>query len=70
MLAGIRWDRTGCKVDIKDMYNHFPRLSDPEDDFFCADPHITEEVCNIAQEGIILAFEELNVPIEWCSGCH
>ena len=44
LLAGNRWDRTGCKVDIKDLYNHFPRLSDPEEDFSCADPHITEEV--------------------------
>ena len=63
MLAGKRRDNTGCKVDIKDLYNHFLRLSDPEDDFFCADPYITEEVCRIAQEDIILAFEELNVPI-------
>ena len=40
------------------------KLSDPEEDFYSADPDISNELHNLLQNEMEIMFDELNVPIE------
>ena len=63
MLNKSRSKRSKCPIDISELYNHFLRLSDPEDDFYTADADIIAEIAGIIDEDLNIMFEELNAPI-------
>ena len=63
LLAKSKKSNDRCPIDTKEFYNHFLQINDPEDDFFCTDPDITERVENIIIDDISIVFDELNVPI-------
>ena len=59
------WSSIGnCPLDVKDLYNHFLKLSDPEDDFLYADADVCNELERLIADDIVVTFDELNVPIE------
>ena len=53
-----------CPLDVKDLYNHFLKLSGPEDDFLYADADVCNELERLIADDIVVTFDELNVPIE------
>ena len=53
-----------CPLDEKDLYNHFLKLGDPEDDFLYADVNVCNELERLITNDIDVTFDELNVPIE------
>ena len=63
MLANSKTKKSSCPLDTKDLYNHFLKLSDPEDEFFNADPDVCNDVECLIADDIGCVFEELNVAI-------
>ena len=48
MLSKSKSKTPNCPLDVKDLYNHFLKLSDPEDDFLAKTGLDGEEVLPIA----------------------
>ena len=64
MLSKSKSNTPNCPLDVKDLYNHFSKLSDPKDDFLYADVDVCNELERRIADDIVLTFDELNVPIE------
>ena len=60
MLANSKTKKSGCPLNTKDLYNQFLKLSDPEDDFFNADPDVCNDVECLIADDISCVFEEFN----------
>ena len=63
LLSGKKTSKPSCPISTSDWYNHFLRLSNPEDDFFSADDDISSEVKNIMEHDMRAIYEELDLPI-------
>ena len=63
MLSGQNKPRSICPVSTADMYNHFLKLSNPNDDFFTADEAISDEVKRMIENDIDCMFQELDQAI-------
>ena len=63
MLANSKTKKSNCLLDTKDLYNHFLKLSDPEDEFFNADPDVCNDVECLIADDIGCVLEELNVAV-------
>ena len=64
MLSKSKSKTPNCPLDVKDLYNHFLKLSDPEDNFLYADVDVCNELERLIADDIVVTFDELNVPIE------
>ena len=64
MLSKSKSKSPNCPLDVKDLYNHFLKLSAPEDDFLYADADVCNELERLIADDIVVTFDELNVPIE------
>ena len=64
MLSKSKSKTPNCPLDVKDLYNHFIKLGDPEDDFLFADVDVCNELESLIADDIVVTSDELNVPIE------
>ena len=63
MLTGKNNKQNTCPITCKEFYNHFLKLSDPEDNFFQADREISGEMREVIENDIEEMYAELNVPM-------
>ena len=63
MLTGKNNKQNTCPITCKEFYNHFLKLSDPEDNFFQADREISGELREVIENDIEEMYAELNVPM-------
>ena len=52
MLTGKNNKQNTCPITCKEFYNHFLKLSDPEDNFFQADREISGELREVIENDI------------------
>ena len=63
MLTGQNNSSRNCPISTGDMYNHFLKLNNPENDFFVADNDISDEVKQMIENDLQYMYQELDISI-------